>query len=188
MEITIHNVELSSRVFLKWKYTQNSSGRKTKISASADAPIHDDLRDAIQGLVPHFVLITEMKKKPEVAKIIDLKQIDEDLLSQYRVTGVSKEDNKGDISYRITGTKFLKNGKSINFDTPKVKEMAPEDDKYDFITELIAQVDMVHEEVLEYMDGKEGSTNQTSMDFGDDFDPDAIEEVEEADKLEETAA
>jgi len=186
MDIEIHKAEIASRIFLKWEYTQNDGLRKTKVKASADAPIHEDLVDAFQGLVPHFVLITEMKKKSDVAKAIDLKSLPEALISKYKVTGVQIDDNKGDISYTITGYKILNTGKVVSFPTPKIRVSEAEDTRYEFIDKLTEQIEFVKEEVLEYMDGKEAVRTQETMDFGDDFDPQSEEAEQE--EFEETAA
>lgn len=186
MNIEFKKIELSSSIFLKWEYVQTDAGRKTKIKASADAVIHTDLSEAIQGLVPHFCLITEMKKKSEVAKIIDLKQISDDLLSKYKVTGVSIDDNKGEISYKISGYKVLNTGKTTAFETPKIKRESTAEDTYDFFNELEQQIEVIKEETLEYMDGKEGISSQTTMSFeGDDFDPGV--DMEQAKEFEEVA-
>lgn len=185
MDIEISNVELSSRIFLKWNYTMTDNGRKTKIKASADAPIHEDLAEALQALVPHFALVTEMKKKQDVAKAIDLKSLPEALLNKYRVTGLAIDENKGDISFTITGYKVLASSKTVSFSTPKIRVSASEDDRYEFLDQLMQSVEVLKEEVLEYMDGKEAIREQSSMDFGDDFNP---EDVEAAENFEETAA
>lgn len=179
MNIEIKKVELASRYFLKWEYVQKDGKRTTKIKSSADAPVHDDLNDAFQALVPDFVLLTEMKKKSEVVKAIDLKEIPESLIEKFRVTGLSIDDNKGDISFKIFGHKYLNTGKSVSFQTPKIRVAATEDDKYEFIDQLVQKVEYIKEEVLEYMDGKEATRDQTSMDFGDDFNPDSDETIDE---------
>ena len=186
MEIEITKVELSSGIFLKWSYTHSEDGRKTKISASADALVHEDLADALQGLVPHFVLLTEMKKKPDVVKDIDLKSLSEDLTSKYKVKGISIEDKKGDTHYKISGFKILNTGKTVSFESPTVKSQATEENKYEFLQELMDQVEIIKEEVLEYMNGKCAIREQTTMDFGEEFDPN--EETEEVGNFEETAA
>lgn len=186
MDIEIHKAEIASRIFLKWDYTQNDAGRKTKVKASADAPIHEDLADAFQGLVPHFVLVTEMKKKSDVVKAIDLKSIPEKLIEKYRVTGVQIDDNKGDISYTITGYKILNTGKVVSFPTPKIRVSENEDTRYEFIDKLTDAIEVIKDEVLEYMDGKEAIREQQAMDFGDDFNPEDAEQEEET--FEEAAA
>lgn len=171
MHIEIQKAEISSRIFLKWEYEEQVDGRKTKHKASSDAPIHDDLSNAIQALVPHFVLLTEMKKKPDVVKVMDLGDLPEELLSKFKVKGIAIEDNKGDISYRISGMKFLKNGKSVSFETPKT-DMGTDDDAYEFWEDLERKVETIKEEVLEYMNGKQAISNQTAMDFDEEeFDP-----------------
>ncbi len=186
MDIEITSVEVVSRIFLKWNYQTTSEGRVTKIKASADSPIHEDLQEALQALVPHFVLITEMKKKQDVVKAIDLKHLPEELLKKYKVTGVTIEDKKGDISYTILGYKILNTGKTVAFPTPKIRTSASEDEAYEFLTKLEEQIEVIKEEVLEYMDGKEASREQTAMDFGDDFNPE--EAGENTEKFTEEAA
>lgn len=187
MNIEIQKVELASRFFLKWDYVQEDGKRTTKIKASADVPIHDDLDDAIQSLVPDFVLLTEMKKKSELAKALDLDELPEDLLAKFKVRGLSIDDNKGDISYRIWGHKFLNTGKHISFESPKIRVSEDGEDKYEFIDKLVKKVEHIKDEVLEYMGGKEAKRDQTAMDFGEDFDPDQDSGVEEA-SFEESAA
>lgn len=184
MEIEFKKVEINSGIFLKLEYSESKNGRKTKFKTSADAPIHPDLQDAIQALVPHFVLLTEMKKKSEVAKVIDLKELPEDLLSKFKATSLTIEDNKGDISYKISGYKILNTGKTVGFESPKVRLMASEEEKYDFINELEQAVDLIKEEALEYMAGKEATRTQTAMDFGEDFDPEVDAMVNQVDSEE----
>lgn len=184
MEIEISKVEVKSRVFLKLEYLENKNGRKTKFKTSSDAPIHEDLHNAIQALVPHLTLLTEMKKKSEVAKVIDLKELPEELLAKFKATSLTIEDNKGDISFKIAGYKILNTGKTVAFESPKVRFMASDDEKYDFIDELSQAVEVIKEEVLDYMAGKEATREQISMDFGEDFDPGVDELVKEVDSEE----
>lgn len=187
MNIDFSKIELRSGIFLNYNYTMTEAGRKTKIKANADAIVHDDLSQAIQALVPHYVLLTEMKKKPDVVKSIDLDQMPEDLLKKFKVKGVTIEDNKGDISYKISGYKILKNGRTVAFETPKISMNVSEEDQYEFFDKLEQQIELIKEEVLEYMDGKEAVVDQTKMTFGDDFNPENDEAVEKQ-EFEETAA
>lgn len=176
MNIEFRKIEIASRIFLKWSYEQSENGRKTKINASADAVIHYDLGEAMEALVPHFVLLTEMKKKPDVAKQIDLKELSEDLGSKYKVTAISIDDNKGDMIYRISGYKILHTGKVVHFETPRVKRESSIEDAYEFFDNMVQQIEVIQEEVLQFMNGKEGTSSQTTMDFDDDFNPDVDQE------------
>lgn len=169
-DIEITKAEIIRDIFLKWEYEETQNGISTKYSANSTAAIHEDLHEAIQGLAPHFVLLTEMKKKPDVAKIIDLKQFPEELIKKFKVKSITIEDRKGDIYYTIAGTKYLKNGKSVNFSTPPTNKSAGDDDAYEFFEQLEQQVYQIQEEVFEYMQGKCAISNQTEMDF-DGFEP-----------------
>lgn len=171
MNIEFKKIEIASRIFLNWDCIQIENGRKTKIKASADAVIHDDMANAMHGLVPHFVLLTEMRRRQDVTKVIDLKELPEELLEKFKVTSVSIEDNKGAMNYRIAGYKILKTGKTVHFETPKIKLESSVEDAYDFFDEMVQQIELVKEEALNYMQGKEGTSSQTAMDFDDEFDP-----------------
>lgn len=184
MNIEFKKIELASRIFLKWEYTETDNGRKTKIKASADAVIHDDLSDAIQGLAPHFVLLTEMRRRQDVTKIIDLKELPEDFVNKFKVTSVTIEDNKGEMNYRIAGYKILNTGKTVSFETPKIKHEASEEDQYPFFNKMVEQIELIKDETLEYMDGKEGTSVQSTMEFDSDFDPEADTDGEEVEQEE----
>lgn len=171
MHIEITKVEISSRIFLKWEYEEQNGDRKTKFKANCDAPIHDDLNSAVQALLPHYVLLTEMRRRnPEIVKAIDLKDIPEELLKKYRVRGVTIDENKGDTKYKISGSKILANGKTVNFETPGTTR-GNDDNEYEFWDKLEQQVERVKEEVMEYMQGKQAASNQVSMFDEEDFDP-----------------
>ena len=66
MEIHVKSAEIRSRLFLKWSYEDHKPGRKDTLTANSDAPIHDDLHTAFQSLLPHLLLLTEQKQKPDV--------------------------------------------------------------------------------------------------------------------------
>lgn len=171
MHIEIQKVEISSRIFLKWDYEEQKGSVNTKVKASSDAIIHEDLSNAMQALVPHFVLLTEMRRKnPELVKAMDLGDIPEEILKKYKVKGLSIDENKGDTKYKISGCKILGNGKVVNFDTPGTTR-GSDDNEYEFFDKLEQQIEVIKEEVLEFMNGKHGVSNQTSMFDEDEFDP-----------------
>lgn len=173
MHIEIKNAQITGSIFLMWEYTQTDEGRKTNIKAKADSPIHEDLRLAFDKLVPHFVLLTEMKKKPEVVKNIDLKMMDEELLSKFKAKGFSLDEKNGETSIKISGMKFLVSGKAVSFETPSTRRET-KDDGYEFFEELVQCIEDLKDEILEYMNGKESERVQVSMEFGDeadDFEP-----------------
>lgn len=190
MHIEIKNAQITGSIFLAWEYTQTEEGRKTNIKAKADAPIHDDLREAFDKLIPHFVLLTEMKKKPEVVKNIDLDEMDEELLKQFKVRGFSIEEKNSDTYVTLSGMKFLNTGKTVTFDAPKTNR-GEGDKAYEFFTELLAAVEHLKDEILEYMEGKSNERPQISMEFedeADDFTPEVVDELEDEDIYEDAKA
>jgi hypothetical protein len=182
MQIEIKKAQITGRMFLSWEYDEVSGNRKTNLKAKSDAPIHEDLREAIKALTPHFVMLTEMKKKPELAKELDLKTVSESLLKLYNVKGFTIEEVKGITFITLTGTKILSNGKSINFETPRT-DRGTDEDAYEFFDKLMELVESCQEEILDYMDGKQAESNQTEM-FGEeagDFNPEETQQEEEED-------
>lgn len=182
MHIEIKNAQITGSIFLAWEYIQTEEGTKTKIKAKSDAPIHDDLRAAFDKLIPHFVLLTEMKNKPEVVRNIDLEEIDEALLKQFKVKGFSIEEKNSDTNITLSGMKFLNTGKTVTFEAPKTNR-GEGDNAYEFFTELLAAVEHLKEEILEYMEGKSNERPQVAMEFedeADDFEPEVDEESEAA--------
>lgn len=175
MNLEINKAEITSGMFLKWEYTEYASGRETQIKAKSDAPIHEDLSNAIAKLTPHFVLITEMKKKSEVASDIDLESVPEKLMKKFQVKGFTEEQVQGETIIKITGTKLLKNGKAISFETPKT-DRGSDEDAYEFFDQLIDTVESIKEEILAFMDGKQAESNQTNMFDGFEPETDASED------------
>lgn len=181
MELHINGAEIRSKMFLKYNYEEHRAGRKTVLTANCDAPIHEDLRTAFQKLIPHFLLLTEMKNKPEVVKKIDLDQpIDEELLKKYKVKSFSIEEKNGDQIVQISGLKHLNTGKSISFSTPKIGP-GTKDNEYEFYDKMITTVENLQEEIMEYIEGKQAERAQGAIDFSDDagdFDPEEDTETE----------
>lgn len=174
MELHINGAEIRSKMFLKYNYEEHRAGRKTVLTANCDAPIHEDLKDAFQKLIPHFLLLTEMKNKPEVVKKIDLDlPIDEDLLKKFYIKSFSVEEKNGEQHVQISGMKHLNTGKSISFSTNKTGP-GTKDNSYEFYDQLIEAVENLQEEVMEYIEGKQAERAQAAIEFGDaagDFDP-----------------
>ena len=180
MHIEIKKAALSGTLFLTYEYDETEAGRKTNHKCKSDAPIHEDLRDAIKALTPHFVMLTEMQKKPDLAKDLDLKTVSEGLLKKYTVKGFQVEEVKGITFVTLSGTKFLSNGQTVKFDTPRT-DRGTDEDAYEFFDKLMELIEHCQEEILEYMDGKQAESTQTEMfddDEADGFEPDRAEEEE----------
>lgn len=170
MHIEILKAEITGQLFLKWEYDEVSATRKTNHKAKSDAPIHEDLRGSIKALAPHFVLLTEMKKKPDVVKDIELHEASEKLLNKFIVQGFQIEETKGVRYITLTGMKILSNGKAVKFETPKT-DRGNDEEAYEFFDELEEAIEVVQEETLQYMEGKQAEHPQTEMFDDEEFDP-----------------
>ena len=155
MDITIKNAAIKRFLFLKYGYDHLVNNTKFSHNSSGDAPIHDDLREAFQNLIPHFAFICEEITESVCRQAInDIKkgvEIDSetDPLRKYDVNGFTLGKESEGVT--ISGTKSLESGKSININTPFIKW---DDNDNPFIHELIEDVDFLKSEVYEYIEGK----------------------------------
>lgn len=183
MEIHINSAEIRSRMFLKWNYEKHVPGRKDNLSATSDAPIHEDLQNAFQSLLPHLLLLTEQKNKPEVVKQMDLGlELPEDIMNKFKVTGFSTEDKNGEIAVKISGIRHLNTGKNLSLSMPSTVR-GSKDSEYEFYDKMIEAVDQIKAEVVAFMDGKQAERSQPEIGFGDDGDEFEPEEVEDLDQM-----
>lgn len=176
MNITIKNASIKNRLFLKYGYDHMVETTKySHPSTTGDAPIHDDLRDAFESLVPHFAYICEEISESVCREAISdlakgVMQTENDPLRKYAVGGFALgKDSEG---VTISGSKILESGDVLNFNTPFKKW---EDTDYPFMNELIEAVDLLKSEVYEYIEGKRAPVKHQTIDM---FEQDEQEEKE----------
>lgn len=189
MDIEIKKAKIKNRIFLSSEYVEKLNGVNKTRKEDSDAIVHDDLINAFQRLVPHFALLTEQVLESEVESIIlNGKEIPEDLLQKIKVSGITVGGTGESEGITISGSKRLSNGKMINFNTPFTKWEAV-DEGYKFISELINVLEDLKDEVIAYMEGKQGTKAQTEMNFDGEEEDDAadfnIGGTEENQELEE---
>jgi hypothetical protein len=192
MDIEIKKAKIKNRIFLSSEYVEKLNGVNKTRKEDSDAIVHDDLINAFQRLVPHFALLTEQVLESEVESIIlNGKEIPEDLLQKIKVSGITVGGTGESEGITISGSKRLSNGKMINFNTPFTKWEAV-DEGYKFISELINVLEDLKDEVIAYMEGKQGTKAQTEMNFDGEEEDDAadfnIGGTEENQQLEEASA
>ena len=179
MEIKINSAEIRSGMFLKWNYEEIKPERRTSFSCNADGPIQEELKEAFQKLLPHFLLLTEMKGRKEVIESLDLgNELPEEITNKYKVTSFATKDKNGDIHVEMKGVKHLNIGKTIGIPGPIVRPT----DEYEFYSEMIEVVEEIKNHILDYMDGKQSERVQVEMEFGDEdeFTPEVEHESEAA--------
>ncbi|MBC7749568.1 MAG: hypothetical protein H7Z76_13510 [Methylotenera sp.] len=166
MELTIKNASIKRIMFLKYGYDHFVNNAKFTHSSSGDAPIHDDLREAFQNLIPHFAFICEEITESVCRQAInDIKKgvaqdSETDPLRKYDVAGFTLgKDSEG---VTISGNKSLESGKSININTPFQQW---DDTDYPFMAELLESIDLLKSEVYEYIEGKRAPIKHQTIDM-----------------------
>lgn len=164
MHTTIKKASVKSDLFLAFEYDQSVHTTKNSIKTSSDAPIHDDLREAFDVLIPHFALICEEVSESICRDKIENPEaiLDEDNpLHKYKVAGFSIGGQGDSEGVTVSGSKRLESGQVVNFNTPFVKYEDFKD--YPFMSELRTAMDNLKSEVYEYLEGKQAHPKQIAM-------------------------
>lgn len=167
MNITIKKASIKNSLFLAFEYDQSVNATKNIIKTSSDAPIHDDLRNAYRYLIPHFAFICEEINESQCEELIENpdKEINEDsAIYGYRVSGFSISGSGDTEGVVLSGSKKLKTGMVVNFNTPFIKF----DSDYDFMDDFLSRIENLRSEVYEYLEGKQAPSKQAEMKFDDD--------------------
>ena len=163
MSVEIKKAKIKNGIFLSYEYVEKTSDTENKISTSSDAPIHEDLREAFQALVPHFGLLTE-----EFSTFSN----DEETRNKFKVTGFTIGGSGDTEGIVISGHKKLESGKVVNFNTPFTKF---DEENYDHIDELNHAIECLKSEVFEYMEGKQAQRSDVgTFDFPEDDEQEAF--------------
>lgn len=175
-KIEIKKAGIRNIIFLAYEYNLEDNGISAKNKTQSTAPIHEDLKSAFEKLIPHFILLTEELPEDKIKGIIenDL-QLPEDIERKYQVTDFELGGSEDAQTIKITGYKVLSNDKSVSFSTPSQKLHEDRTDGYKYDNFLREALDVLIQEVHEYMDGKQAPRSEVGkLDFGDEDDDDAF--------------
>ena len=144
--------------------------------------VHKDLREALQGLIPHLAIITEQREahKKKLSDLRDQRITDneDNVYKRLSVSGVAfSADGKKII---ITGSRVLSTAGVVSVCTPLTSLEEEEDYKYQ--NDLALDVDAVIYEAKAYIEEKKWGVKQAELEFKDINPFDAIKtgEVPEA--------
>ncbi len=146
MDILLKKITLVDDRKLEVEYSeQNDEGYTVRdYSVKSQFPVHNDLKKAFRNLVPHLLLINELKSD----KLKDLKK--QELLDyDVHILHIKSKDSGDGII--LSGTKRLSNHKVISLNTPYT---LLDDEDYQYNTELSADITLVINEAKEYLKGK----------------------------------
>ena len=129
--------------------------------------VHKDLKDALQGLIPHLAIITEQREafKKKLADLREQRITDneDNVYKRLSVSGVSfSADQKKVI---ITGSRILTTAGVVSVCTPLMDLEA--EDEYKYQNDLALDMDAVLFETKAYIEEKKWGVKQASIDFKD---------------------
>ena len=129
--------------------------------------VHKDLKEALQGLIPHLAIITEQREafKKNLADLREQRITDKEdnVYKRLTVEVLSFTNDQKKVS--LTGSRILLNSGVISLTAPSV-DLADEDD-YEYQNDLALDVDAVLFEAKAYIDEKKWGVKQASIDFKD---------------------
>lgn len=154
-------------------YTEFYAEGEKDITVKSGIPVHKDCTDAFKKLVPHFILLTEMKESDKVshrAADVGIENIgidDDDDFKNADVYGIKmgKSDNNTD-TVTLMGERFLQAGGSVDFcSLAQELKSSGSEFEYPYINELNLAVQAVTYEVKEYLFNSKYAVTQTTLDF-----------------------
>lgn len=136
--------------------------------------VHKDLKQAMQGIIPHLALITEQREAYNVKlKTLQDQRITDDTDNIYkRLTVDSLSFGDGERKVSVTGSRILTKSGVISLTTPNV--CLDDDEQYEYFNELSLDLDGVKYEVKEYIENRKWGVKQAEIDFKD-IDPYKVE-------------
>ena len=129
--------------------------------------VHKDLKEALQGLIPHLAIITEQreafKKKLADLRAQRITDKEDNVYKRLTVEVLSFTNDQKKVS--LTGSRILLNSGVISLTAPSV-DLSDEDD-YEYQNDLALDVDAVLFEAKAYIEEKKWGVKQASIDFKD---------------------
>lgn len=169
-EYTIKKAVLGGRQ-LTVVYTETYPEGEKEITVKSEIPVHKDCADAFKKLVPHFILLTEMKESDRVAALAARAGIEnipeEDEFKNAEVCGIRVGKNESHVpTVALTGERFLRAGGSVCFCSPVQElESSGGEFEYPYVNELNRAVQAVVCEVKAYLFGRKYAVTQTEINF-----------------------
>ena len=152
--ISIKKVEVGEKfVTITYAKQESRQGITMSVTTKRKFPfnIHDELKDALEDLVPHFALITESLKISEREVFEEMEEMEE--MKGFKVTGFEIKNSGDNLGVIIMGHRKLQDGRTVKFTTPFIN-FDVEISDYDHIEALIESIDIATEEAIEYINGK----------------------------------
>lgn len=162
--------------FLKIQMTKKNTlnivfkdGAANVVTVEGSNIVHKDLKQAMNGLIPHIALMTEQRE----ADGRTLKQVEADRItdansrSVFKMLGVDSISlSEDETTISLNGYRILQTGDVIRLNTPNVN--VGDTDKYKYGNELSLAVDAVKYEAKLYYEDQKWGIKEGSLDFAED--------------------
>lgn len=162
--------------FLKIQVTKKSTlnivfkdGAGNIVTVEGSNIVHKDLKQAMNGLIPHIALMTEQRE----ADGRTLKQVEADRItdansrSVFKMLGVDTITlSEDECVVCLNGYRILQTSDVIRLNTPNVN--VGDTDKYQYGNELSLAIDAVKYEAKLYYEEQKWGIKEGSLDFAED--------------------
>ena len=177
--------------FLKIQLTKKNTlnvvykdGANNIVTVNGANIVHKDLKQAMNGLIPHIAMITEQREtQGRTLKQVEADRItDANSQSVYKLMTVDTVTiNDDQTTVMLTGNRILQTMDVITINTPNIEVANRE--KYKYGDELDLAVDAVKYEAKLYLDEQKWGVKEGDLQFADDdpFKGVKADEVESAD-------
>lgn len=167
--IEVKSAKIKNDLFLEFSYEKKQEIKNDEVKQSSDLPMHEDCKQAFLNLLPHFILICEQEKPNKRLKSFiknGVPDIDDYDVKDYQISSFKIGGTGDNIGVTLTGKRFLTTGKTLNLNTPFLRY---DDDEYKFTSELVEALEVLKNEVYQYMTGnKHAPLAQQSLEFEDE--------------------
>lgn len=164
--VKIKKAKLAKGGCVEASYTDQDGN---EITIKGSHKCHNDLRIAIERLIPYFADITEQKE----ADSIDWDNLESteniELLRKLEVTGVSIGGDTSNQIVTLTGKRTLFTSRILNINSPGI-ELDSETFDWDHTDEFDMAVQGFFYEVEQYIVNKKWEVIEPELDFGDNPD------------------
>ena len=162
--------------FLKIQLTRKNTlnvvykdGANNIVTVNGANIVHKDLKQAMNGLIPHIAMITEQREtQGRTLKQVEADRItDANSQSVYKLMTVDTVTiNDDQTTVMLTGNRILQTMDVITINTPNIEVANKE--KYKYGNELDLAVDAVKYEAKLYLDEQKWGVKEGDLQFADD--------------------
>lgn len=153
----------------EYAFTRDTSKRQFVGTEMGKDDAHPDLIAAFHALTAHWCLLAGQISFDDVD---DIDNVDEKLLEPFKCYAFSIGGNEKKQGITLSGQYTLPNKKVMSWSAPFELFGAADDKRYIYMDELLAKLDLLDKELIQYIEGTKVAPNpQQEMNFGEGEEP-----------------